>query len=582
MPSPTELNPASPSEDQPSGPAEAPAGDQTPSAVQSAPDGVAARPVIAVAVLTAHPGNVRRDMDLSAEFLASIRENGVLVPLRITPADGGYRVIDGHRRLAAAIEAGLAEVPADLAGDRAGDEPGQYLDMWTAHRHRNALAPIEEADALFAARAAGATRARIRKATGLKTADVTTALAAAKLSPHTRAALDEADHQLTIDQLAVVAEFQDDPQAVSRLAAAAWTGAFEHEAERIRQNRAEQAEQDRLRRDLEEAGVTVTDTLPAGAHPLAGLRHDGEDLTPESHASCPGRGVFFRSWDPTAPNHYCCDPAGHGHTYRHGDPATSDITAGPAGAASTPGPAGRPDVAPADDSRRLVIQGNKAWKAATQVRHRWLTASLFARRTAPREAAPFVARQLLTMPDPLRSGLAAAPSRALFSQITGQPADRWLDACDTAPAGRVALLLLGPVVTAYEQAMTDGEGRNTWRTDRYSPCPRDQAGRYLAFLASAGYQLSDIERAVVDGMPYTGETPPGDPLSEDAGPAAARPEPFIAGQPAPDADSVSSGPDPLPPHEPGPSGEDLTGNADPGTADCHAGETGSDTGQAAA
>ena len=67
--------------------------------------------------------------------------------------------------------------------------------------------------------------------------------------------------------------------------------------------------------------------------------------------------------------------------------------------------------------------------------------------------------------------------------------------------------MLGPVVTAYEQAMTEGEGRNTWRLDRYSPCPRDEAGRYLAFLGTLGYQLSDIERAVADGEPYTGDTP---------------------------------------------------------------------------
>ncbi len=29
--------------------------------------------------------------------------------------------------------------------------------------------------------------------------------------------------------------------------------------------------------------------------------------------------------------------------------------------------------------------------------------------------------------------------------------------------------------------------RNTWRADRYSPCPRGDAGAYLAFLASLGY-----------------------------------------------------------------------------------------------
>ena len=116
---------------------------------------IAPQPAIPVSLLTAHPGNVRRDLDLSPEFVASIAANGVLVPLRTTRgADGAFGVIDGHRRLAAAIQAGLADVPANLAEGRAGDEPAQYLDMWNAHRHRNPLTPIEEADALFAAAAA--------------------------------------------------------------------------------------------------------------------------------------------------------------------------------------------------------------------------------------------------------------------------------------------------------------------------------------------------------------------------------------------------------------------------------------------
>jgi ParB family chromosome partitioning protein len=56
--------------------------------------------------------------------------------------------------------------------------------------------------------------------------------------------------------------------------------------------------------------------------------------------------------------------------------------------------------------------------------------------------------------------------------------------------------------------MTDAEGRNTWRTDRYSPCPRADAGTYLTFLASLGYPLSAIEQAVADGTPWTGDTTP--------------------------------------------------------------------------
>jgi ParB family chromosome partitioning protein len=120
------------------------------------------------------------------------------------------------------------------------------------------------------------------------------------------------------------------------------------------------------------------------------------------------------------------------------------------------------------------------------------------------------------MPDPLRSGLAASHSRPLFSEITGKTADAWEEACGTIAAGRLPLLMLAPIAAAYEQAMTEGEGKNTWRADRYSPCPRKEAGHYFAFLASVGYQLSDIEQAVTGGVPYTGETPSGNSLPEAA------------------------------------------------------------------
>jgi hypothetical protein len=73
---------------------------------------VSGRAIIAVDLLTAHPGNVRRDVGLDKEFLDSIAEMGIRTPLQITPdGSGGYRVIEGHRRLAAAEKLGIAEVP---------------------------------------------------------------------------------------------------------------------------------------------------------------------------------------------------------------------------------------------------------------------------------------------------------------------------------------------------------------------------------------------------------------------------------------------------------------------------------------
>ena len=123
--------------------------------------------MIAVSALAAHPGNVRADLDLNEEFVASVAVNGVLTALRITPDGDGFRVIDGGRRLAAALKTGTKEVPYDLVPERAGDEAGQYLDMINMNRHRNPLTVLEEADALFAAHQAGARKTRLRKAAGL-------------------------------------------------------------------------------------------------------------------------------------------------------------------------------------------------------------------------------------------------------------------------------------------------------------------------------------------------------------------------------------------------------------------------------
>jgi ParB-like chromosome segregation protein Spo0J len=497
------------------------------------PDGLPWGPqpayMVAVDQLTAHPGNVREDLDLTPQFLASVAETGVRIPLLVTPHDeGGFLVIEGHRRLAAAVQAGLAEVPCVLDAGRAGDAAGQFLDMVVANSdgHRRNFAPVEEAAALFAAHEAGASRTRIRKSTGRKAEDIKTALAAGKMSPDTRAAAGDLAAQLSLDKLALLAEFDGDGEAVAMVLEALRRGlTVEYVAERIRQDRAEAARHEQLVAELEAAGITVTEGLPDGAARLAGLVHDGEDLTAETHAGCPGRGAYFQSWNLAHPVHYCAAPAEHGHTVRtFGPPSRGGNDAGaadPDSAVPAPLPDDPATDVPPDPGRRLVIEGNKAWAAAAEVRRRWLP-QLFARRAAPRDVARFVAGQLLTMPEPLRIGLAAAPASPLFTDVTGLHADQAAEGCDTCPAVRLPLLMLAPIAAAYEAAMSGTEAaRGTWRADRYSPCPRPDAGRYLAFLASIGYHLSVIEQAVADGLPYTGDTPaepvPGDPGTDADG-----------------------------------------------------------------
>lgn len=402
-------------------------------ATEIAPESPPATPpsMISVDLLSAHPGNLREDLDLTAEFLASVAEMGVRVPLLITYDNAdGLRVLEGHRRLAAALKAGLAEVPCFLDPGRAGDEAGQFLDMLVANSggYRKNLTPVEEAAALFAAHEAGATKTRIRKSTGRKAEDIRTALAVGGMSGEAKEVAGELARQLTLDQLALLAEFDGDPAAVEQIVVALRDGyAVEYVAERIRQDRAEATEHERLRAELEESGTPVTEDLPDGAVRLTALVQDEEDLTAEAHAACPGRGVFFPTWSRLHPVHYCADPAAHGHAVRSlllHSPGPGDGGAEASGVPPVP-----PVDSPPDPGRRLVIEGNKAWKAAGEVRKRWLGSVLFFRRSAPREAAPFVARQLLTMPDPVRSGLAGAPGRDLFHEITGRTAVAWLETC---------------------------------------------------------------------------------------------------------------------------------------------------------
>ena len=60
-----------------------------------------------------NPYQVRDDAEMNA-LIESIQENGILTPLIVRPigSTDEYEVISGHRRLHAAVKAGISEVPA--------------------------------------------------------------------------------------------------------------------------------------------------------------------------------------------------------------------------------------------------------------------------------------------------------------------------------------------------------------------------------------------------------------------------------------------------------------------------------------
>ena len=79
------------------------------------------------------------------ELAESIRAVGILQHLVVTPkADGGYRLVFGHRRLEAARQAGLTEVPAEI---REYSDAERFTAMFAENYGRKDLNPLQEARA---------------------------------------------------------------------------------------------------------------------------------------------------------------------------------------------------------------------------------------------------------------------------------------------------------------------------------------------------------------------------------------------------------------------------------------------------
>jgi ParB family chromosome partitioning protein len=93
-----------------------------------------------------NPRQPRKVFDETAlgSLVESIRSKGTLQPIVVRPADGGYELIAGERRLRAATAAGLAEIPAIVRA--AGDDEMLELAL-IENLQRQDLNPVERAKA---------------------------------------------------------------------------------------------------------------------------------------------------------------------------------------------------------------------------------------------------------------------------------------------------------------------------------------------------------------------------------------------------------------------------------------------------
>lgn len=103
---------------------------------------------IPISLLEAHPKNPRQDLGDLSELAASIKEKGILQNLTVVKKKqdgnwhGKYTIIIGHRRCAAAKEAGIKELPCAVVEM---SEREQLATMMLENVQRNDLTPYEQA-----------------------------------------------------------------------------------------------------------------------------------------------------------------------------------------------------------------------------------------------------------------------------------------------------------------------------------------------------------------------------------------------------------------------------------------------------
>lgn len=171
-----------------------------------------------------HPDNPRKNIGDVTDLAASIKTNGLLTPLSVVHNGSRYRVIAGHRRLAACKQAGTGAVPCfvlDL-------DPLQQLEaMITENCQREQLTALEEADAIQGMLDLGATTANVAHRLGRSADYVRDRAKAASIKTEVRATRDDFS-QLTIGQLVAIARYDGQPDRQKKLAQAAGTSNFDY------------------------------------------------------------------------------------------------------------------------------------------------------------------------------------------------------------------------------------------------------------------------------------------------------------------------------------------------------------------
>jgi len=428
--------------------------------------------------------NIRKDNTLAKEFVASVKQHGVIVPVDayFNAEDSTWHLQDGQLRFLASMDAGHTDIPV-LVSDPEMADTVRIQRQLILNERRNELTEADRVGAYQTLFDMGVSADQIARKTNTPAKRVQTALTVSA-SPVALKALTAAP--ITLDQAAAIAEFGDTPEQAETLTTLAIErpGNFVHRLEQLRVERDYLATSEALAAELIAAGYTQiprVDTTYQGPALAIDYLYTDEKLTvplaaertDRLPADTTGLAFFLQNYGGEArPTFVIQDWDANGYyteAYRNTGRKSAD-----AGGGLT-------DEEKA--ARKVVRENNKLWAPASTVRRAWVTEFL-QRKELPADALIYAAHYFGPLPTSMPGQSTILTSwLSIESRNAGIPAY-----LKSNPKQALNVLLAGALAAA------EGEydfAKDGWR--------RAVAKPYLAQLQSWGYTLSDIELAVVAG-----------------------------------------------------------------------------------
>ncbi|CED90285.1 ParB N-terminal domain-containing protein [Actinomyces succiniciruminis] len=456
--------------------------------------------------------NIRRALRVDERFTATIAEMGVLRDLHVYPTLTGLVVLDGHRRLAAALEAGLGLVPA-LIVEPADDADRISQQLVENDEHARTL-PTERADAIHQLVLLGMPRKDLQRR-GVRYSELINAKAIASAAEPVRdLGRRMKDMDLTVlGKIATMTDLAASPEALADAVKQieAHPEQVDHIVDRTKWDglcaRARQKCTDELLANGHRHVITREKFAKAAgtARPLSDLLDEhGKPVDEASHVSCPGH-VTVIDYDYTSLHgddpdprckvafYGCMDWAAHGHRNKYAQPS-SGATSGP-----------QSEEMRAERAR--VRRRNEDMDSANRVRRAWIREQLLPRRVLPTDALGYV----------------LAVVRYAHSYVSGMAKDKGMEHLGLSPAGldqdagspREAKRGL----LSWALALMEGTiARDSWRQDNPASHRYDRMlATHLDTLARWGYAPAPIEQELIDGLDTTANHDDEDGAGEDAG-----------------------------------------------------------------